>query len=352
MGGRVVSIVDVHNEWDPLEEVVVGSVRGARVPVPGIDLQAIEYPEVESTVEIPSGSYPAQVLEETEEELDRFSEEMTRLGIKVRRPPPRDLAAVTATPDWTTNGFYDYCPRDILLSVGNTMIETPMVLRSRFLESFVYKDLLLECLASGSRWISAPKPRLGDDMYAPLAPPGERLRNLEPAFDAANVLRLGRDLLYLLSDSGNEMGMRWLQSALGGEYTVHPCREIYASTHVDSTIVPLRPGLVLLNPERVNERNIPDLFRSWDKIYCPELVDTGYLGDFPKASYWIGMNLLVLNPQLVVVDDRQQALIRALEARGMEVLPLRLTHARTLGGGFHCVTLDVRRRGKLESHGT
>ena len=40
-------------------------------------------------------------------------------------------------------------------------------------------------------------------------------RNDEPAFDAANVLRFGEDLIYLVSATGNELGGHWLQSILG-----------------------------------------------------------------------------------------------------------------------------------------
>ena len=174
--------------------------------------------------------------------------------------------------------------------------------------------------------------------------------NLEPAFDAANILKFGTDLLYLVSDSGNDLGSRWLQSALGSTYKVHPCCGLYASTHVDSTIVPLRPGLVLLNPARVNDKNMPDFMRSWDVIWAPEMVDIGYVGERPYCSTWIGMNLLVLRPGLVIADDRQAGLITELERNGVEVLPLRLTHARTLGGSFHCVSLDVRRSGSLETY--
>jgi glycine amidinotransferase/scyllo-inosamine-4-phosphate amidinotransferase 1 len=62
------------------------------------------------------------------------------------------------------------------------------------------------------------------------------------------------------------------------------------------------------------------------------------------------MNVLMLRPDLVVVDDRQPHLIQAIEKHGIDVLPLRLTHARTFGGGFHCISLDIRRRGKLETY--
>nr|1BWD_A Chain A, PROTEIN (INOSAMINE-PHOSPHATE AMIDINOTRANSFERASE) [Streptomyces griseus]1BWD_B Chain B, PROTEIN (INOSAMINE-PHOSPHATE AMIDINOTRANSFERASE) [Streptomyces griseus] len=345
------SLVSVHNEWDPLEEVIVGTAVGARVPTADRSVFAVEYAgDYESQEQIPSGAYPDRVLKETEEELHVLAAELTKLGVTVRRPGPRDHSALIKTPDWETDGFHDYCPRDGLLSVGQTIIETPMALRSRFLESLAYKDLLLEYFASGSRWLSAPKPRLTDDSYAPQAPAGERLTDEEPVFDAANVLRFGTDLLYLVSDSGNELGAKWLQSAVGDTYTVHPCRKLYASTHVDSTIVPLRPGLVLTNPSRVNDENMPDFLRSWENITCPELVDIGFTGDKPHCSVWIGMNLLVVRPDLAVVDRRQTALIRLLEKHGMNVLPLQLTHSRTLGGGFHCATLDVRRTGALETY--
>lgn len=344
------SLVDVHNEWDPLEEVIVGRAAGARVPTGDRSLLAVEFGDVESVERIPSGAFPAHVVEQTEAELDDLAAQLAAVGVTVRRPEPRDLGASIGTPDWRADGFYDYCPRDVLLTVGRTVIEAPMVLRSRFLEPFAYKQLLLEYHASGARWLSAPKPRLCDEMYDPDAEPGSRLQNLEPAFDAANVLRFGTDLLYLVSDSGNEMGWRWLQSTLGDEYTVHPCRDVYASTHVDSTIVPLRPGLVLLNPERVSERTVPGFLSSWDTIYCPELTDGGFVGPRPFCSIWIGMNLLVVRPGLVVADERQVELIRALERHRIDVLPLRLTHSRSLGGGFHCVTLDVRRAGTLETY--
>ncbi|WP_328383217.1 inosamine-phosphate amidinotransferase 1 [Streptomyces sp. NBC_00400] len=345
------SLVNVHNEWDPLEEIIIGTAVGARVPTADRSVFAVEYAgDYDSQDQIPSGAYPDRVVKETEEELHVLAEELTKLGVTVRRPGTRDNAALIKTPDWETDGFHDYCPRDGLLAIGQTIIETPMALRARSLESLAYKDTLREYFDSGSRWLAAPKPQLTDASYAPHAPAGERLTDMEPVFDAANILRFGTDLLYLVSDSGNELGARWLQSAVGDTYTVHPCRRLYASTHVDSTIVPLRPGLVLINPSRVNDRNMPDFLRSWQTITCPELVDIGFTGDKPHCSVWIGMNLLVVRPDLAVVDRRQTELIKLLEKHGMNVLPLQLTHSRTLGGGFHCATLDVRRTGTLQTY--
>jgi N-dimethylarginine dimethylaminohydrolase len=62
------------------------------------------------------------------------------------------------------------------------------------------------------------------------------------------------------------------------------------------------------------------------------------------------MNLFSLGPDTVVVDSDQTALITLLETKGMNVVPLKLRHSRMMGGGFHCVTLDTRRRGAMESY--
>ncbi len=203
-------------------------------------------------------------------------------------------------------------------------------------------------MKSGSKWVAAPKPRLTDKVYVE----NEKLSlaNLEPIFDAANILRAGRDLFFLISDSGNELGLEWLQTFLGDEYRVHPCRDLYSGVHIDSTIALLRPGLALVNPARVTDKNLPELLKKWDIIEAPEMADYSY-SDLPTlSSVWLGMNLLMLSPTLAVVDKHQTKLIKQLEKNGIDTIPLQLRHGRTLGGGFHCITLDVRRKGSLEDY--
>jgi N-dimethylarginine dimethylaminohydrolase len=62
------------------------------------------------------------------------------------------------------------------------------------------------------------------------------------------------------------------------------------------------------------------------------------------------MNLFSINPNLVVVDQDQTALIKLIEKQGLDVIPLKIRHAKMLGGGFHCVTLDIRRAGTLQRY--
>jgi glycine amidinotransferase/scyllo-inosamine-4-phosphate amidinotransferase 1 len=65
---------------------------------------------------------------------------------------------------------------------------------------------------------------------------------------------------------------------------------------------------------------------------------------YPYASKWIALNMLVLDPHTVIVDRHQAQLIQLLEQHKFTVIPQELRHSRTLGGGFHCVTLDTRRK--------
>lgn len=338
------------NEWDPLEEVIVGTAEGAQVPRMDKSLHCINYAQLADTSEVVSGPYPQWILDEAEEDLEQLADTLRKLGVKVRRPDQTDLRAPVRTRRWETDGYYNYCPRDLLIVIENRIIEAPMVLRARQFESEAYRSLLLEYMASGASWIAAPKPFLEDASYDRSELSKPTLRNLEPAFDAANILRCGRDIFYLVSNTGNELGAVWLQGVLGAGFKVHTLTDLYCFAHIDSTITALRPGLVLLNPERVNERNMPAPFRKWDRIWTPPPVDIGHAPGYEHCSIWISMNLLSVSPDTVLVDSRQPELIKLLERHRLTVVPITMRHARTLGGGPHCCTLDVRRRGSLESY--
>jgi len=340
------------NEWDPLEEVIVGNPLNARFPYRDLSTQITEFPD-RPLSEIPQGPFPQYVIEETAEDLDALVAVLEGQGVVVKRPEAWPHGARFSTADWEAEGYYNYCPRDIMLVIGDRIIETPNVIRSRALESFSYRRMMVDYLRSGARWFSAPRPMLLDSLFdtdLSRATP----RNHEPAFDAANVLRLGRDLLYLVSGTGNEIGGQWLQTMLGDEFRVHFLRDVYYGSHIDSTFVALRPGLVLCSPARINNETLPDFLRQWEVIYSPPMENS----DAHSAEYisrsigseWINMNLLSINPNLVVVDRDQTALIKLLEKHGLDVIPFKLRHSKMLGGGFHCVTLDIRRRGTLDRY--
>jgi len=346
------SVVWSCNEWDPLEEVILGNPLRARFPTADPSTRLAEYPD-RAVDAIPQGPFPQWIIEETGEDLAAFAAVLEEAGVTVRRPTTWAHDASFSTIHWESQGFYNYCPRDVLLVIGDQVIETPNVIRSRAQETFSYRDLLVEYLESGARWFSAPRPMLLDSLFD-VDRSRPTPRNDEPAFDAANVLRLGRDLIYLVSGTGNELGGRWLQTILGDDFRVHFLRDVYYGSHIDSTFVALRPGLMLANPARIDGGTLPGILKQWDVIYSPpmETANTYDAEDRAKCigSDWIDMNLFSINPDLVVVDRDQPALIALLERQGLEVVPLKLRHARMLGGGFHCATLDIRRTGTLERY--
>ena len=346
------SVVWSCNEWDQLEEVIVGNPLRARFPTADKSTQLAEFPD-RSLEEIPQGPFPQRIIEETEEDLNDFVAVLEALGITVKRPDTWPHEARFSTIHWESGGYYNYCPRDIMLVIGDQIIETPNVIRSRAQESFSYRTMLVDYLKSGAKWYSAPKPMLLDSLFeVDLEKPAPR--NDEPAFDAANILRLGRDLIYLVSGTGNEMGGQWLQTILGDDFRIHFLKDVYYGSHIDSTFVALRPGLVLCNPARINDDTLPEILKQWQVIYSPPMENTGR----PDADYlfksigsnWIDMNLLSISPNLVVVDQDQTALIKLLEKQGIDVIRLKLRHSKMLGGGFHCITLDIRRTGTLQRY--
>lgn len=340
------------NEWDPLVEVIVGNPLKARFPHPDRSSHIGEWAD-RSFEQIPSGPFPQRIIDETEEDLNELVTCLEKLGIRVKRPDTWPHEQEFSTPFWSTKGYYNYCPRDIMLVIGDQIIETPNAIRGRYYESFSYRSILMDYLKAGAKWYSSPKPMLQDSLFDvdhsyPVP------RNDEPVFDAANILRFGRDILYLVSSTGNEMGAQWLQTVLGHSFRVHLCNINYLGSHIDTSIVALRPGLILCNPERVAKEMLPVGLRDWKIIYSPPLkgidrFDQAYI-DRSIGSGWIDMNLFSISPDLVVVDKDQLPLINLLEDNGVNVLPLKLRHSRMLAGGFHCVTLDIKRTGKMESY--
>lgn len=316
------------NEWSPLKKVIVGTATGARIPEMDKSLRCVNYADVADTSSIKSGLYPEQVIQEANEDLETFCDFLRGEGVEVLRP----------SNNFTTE-YYDYCPRDIVFVHGNNAIATPMPIRARSKNYLNVVDHFPKLMASYRYY--------GSDMYNEGCvgdPDTLALTERHPSFDAANVIRADEHVLYLVSNSGNLAGAQYLQSQLRDTATVHTLQGVYSYMHIDSTIAFLREGLMLLNPSRIKSLDVlPEPFRSWDAIWCPEPTDIGYYGDYCNASPWINMNLFSVNPNLVALEENQHNLRAELEKHGIECAMLPIRHQRTLGGGFHCVTLDMVR---------
>ena len=99
---------------------------------------------------------------------------------------------------------------------------------------------------------------------------------------------------------------------------------------------------MVLNASRVNQVNCPKAFNGWEKLWVSDVTEQSFY-EYPYASKWIGLNMLSVDPNTVIVDKQQYQLMDDLDRSGFTVIPMQMRHARTLGGGFHCVTLDLVR---------
>ncbi len=359
---EAVSPVNSYNEWDPLEEVMVGRLDGAVIPsnhpvvtcnVPGVTgrlfglFAGIKYPHIMTG--------PAQ------EELDGFVELLESLAIKVVRPDAVNYRQKIQTPQFRSRGFCNTCPRDSMLVVGDEIIETPMAWPCRYFETHSYRRLLKDYFRRGARWTSAPKPELADELFErdyTIPDYGEEVRYVindwEPVFDAADFVRCGKDIFVIKSNVTNEMGIQWLQRHLGSEYRIHTLRgKCPQPMHIDTTFMPLAPGKVLINPEYIDVDTLPDMFSNWDILVAPEpdpIVGDRMLELTSMCGKWLSMNVMMIDEKRVICEKHHVGMIKALESWGFEPIPCSFLHHAPFGGAFHCATLDIRRRGGLEDY--
>ena len=352
---QALPVVNSYNEWDPLEEVVVGVADGACIPNWHVALKAT-MPKVYWDFFVQQGGkpFPPEVIDGARRDLDGFVRLLEDEGVTVRRPSPVDYTRPFSTPHWESpSGVYAAMPRDTLLVVGEEIIEAPMAWRSRYHETDAYRPLLREYFLQGARWTAAPKPQLKDDFYRQDYEETNEEWDIdyvigehEPTFDAADFVRCGRDLFAQQSHVTNEMGIRWLERHLGPGYRIHRVRTRDSHPmHIDATMMPLAPGKLLVNPERVPE--VPAIFDSWEVRQAPEPYSRA---DHMLCTAWVSMNVISLDEERVVVESHEEAMIQELKSWGFEVLTCDFRNFNLLGGSFHCATLDIRRRGVLESY--
>lgn len=289
--------IKTQNEWGTLKSIVVGSAAGANKP---------EECHFEKT-----GAFDGYVCANADQDLERLVRVLEKERVKVYRPKANNFLL--------TKGMYNYSPRDRLLIVDETVVDCHMQYDCRQQES-KYLDFVL---SNAKKVVEVPRQ---DDIR----------------FDAANVCRVGKTLLYLISPSGTSAGAEWLRDAFP-EYTVETT-QTYTGVHIDSTFIPVHEGLVVINKDRVSKEQVPNCFKHWNIIWVgnENLYAKNYTGH-AIASNYIQLNFLMINPKLAVTDNVPY-LQNELAKYGVQTYTVPLSQSRTLGGGHHCVTLDLHRK--------
>jgi glycine amidinotransferase len=378
------------DEWSPLKEVVVGVAENyaSHERELSFDLFFHEniandnpsrsewyYPRLSSRRDTAAGTNGRRVpvkqryVAELNEDLEGIVSTLESLSVSVLRPT--NLAEETtevSTPAWAASVVPPLNVRDNTLIVGDEIIETAPMIRSRYFETHLLKTIFQDYFRQGARWSAMPRPMMTDASFdlsyartSSVGGPTEPITDPQPSpydvglemmFDGAQCLRLGRDIVANISTANHALACDWLERHLDGRFRVHRVHQL-SDSHIDSMVLALRPGTLLVRSDAVVDK-LPEALRKWDTIVAPEPTGNNFPryedDDLVLTSPFIDLNVLSVDPETVLVNEACPELARELERFGFTAVPVRHRHRRLFGGGFHCFTLDTVRAGGVEDY--
>lgn len=376
------------DEWSTLREVIVGSAANYTSHERELSFDLFFHDNLFRSewcyprLAAPGAAAPAErggrrrhlpvkqrFVEELVEDIEGLVRTLESLSVTVLRPMHlHEATTQVQTPAWSAAVVPPLNVRDNTLVVGDEVIETSPMIRSRYFETQFLKPVFAGYFARGARWTVMPRPLMTDMSFdlsyarrSAAGGPTEPIEDPRPAaydvgfemmIDGAQCLRLGRDLVVNVSTANHALGCDWLERHLAGRFRVHRVHGL-SDSHIDSMILALRPGTFLVRSPEV-AGFLPEPLRRWEMIVPPP-PDTN---NFPRygeqdlilASPFIDLNVLSVSPDTVLVNEACPELMRTLERHRFTVVPVRHRHRRLFGGGFHCFTLDTVRDGGAEDY--
>jgi glycine amidinotransferase len=292
----------------------------------------------------PQSPFDRMLIAKAEVELDFLATILQSEGVQVYRPP--------IGIDWhDANGYTGAMPRDGLMSVKNTLIEACFAwpCRDREIE-IAYEPVLVE-LAKDSRVkiVRRPPYAFANTLLDPghaSSPSPWVINNTRPAFDTADFMRFGTTILGQLSHVTNQAGVDYIQSHLPAGYQIELItpNDPHAM-HIDATILPLRDGLLVYHPEKVTEASLRKhaVLANWDLRPYPFVPAAPTDPPLYMTSPWLSLNALVLDGERVVVEASDHQTSQFYQSLGMKCIPCPFKHVNSIGGSFHCATVDLVR---------
>lgn len=361
-------VVNSWNDFDPLKHIIVGVADHSCIPP--------EEPATSEKVPIDSamrgmwGPRPLETVEKANAQLNYLAKVLEERGVKVDRPTPLQWNQPVITPDFRTDSMMTCMPpRDILLTIGNEIMASANSFRCRYFEYLAFWPLMKKYFDEDPefKWTQAPRPRLTDksykhNYYDEKISLEERLVRTankdfvtteeEPMWDAADIMRVGKDLFIQHGLTTNRTAMEWFKRYYPN-LTIHAVNfpgDPYP-IHIDATFVPLRPGLIINNPSR----RLPEEQRVIFEKNGWEIVDAAQPAhkEPPPLCYssvWLSMNCLVLDHKTVICEASEVNQMEQMDKLGMNVIPVPFRDAYPFGGALHCATADVYREGGCEDY--
>jgi hypothetical protein len=256
----------------------------------------------------------------------------------------------------------EICPRDYYLVVGQDLVVPSWVEQSREHKVWPWQHAV--------------------NIYETDSNSHVRYHDLAIEISGANTVRVGRDLFVdcVATKNKTECDLRSIfTDQVVPFFPDRRCHYLDNGGHIDGCFALLRPKLILADsyfqdyattfpgwqvilrdiPEfqNLHRRSGPDSNSKW---WLPDGIGNRAFNDhvIQHAMDWIGdytetffeVNCLVINPEHVFMLGENPGLYEYLKDLGIiaHTLPFR---CRTFwDGGLHCLTLDIRRQGKMQDY--
>jgi glycine amidinotransferase len=342
-------MVSAHDEWSPLRSVIVGRAGRSCFPYGNPDVLRATMPHGYLDCFKPASLFPVDIVAQAEAELNQLAVLLEQRGIQVYRP---------SDVDWMQHGGYTGAmPRDGLITVGHHLIEAPFAWGCRQYEiQLAFEDILTDLAKDRSIEIIRRPPNLHQtslyysaDRESMLAETKEFpwiINNARPAFDAADFMRFGKVIIGQYSHVTNVKGVEYLRRHIPRGYTIE-LLDVHdpGAMHIDATILPLRDGLLIYHPKKVTEASLRkhEVLKDWELHAYPFEPTAPHYPPLFMTSPWLSLNALVLDGKHVIVEKEDARTAEWFQSLGMEPILCPFRHVNSIGGSFHCATVDLVR---------
>ena len=320
--------IRVDSEWGRLREVIVGIVPDNAIVPPPVSSHFKDNSQnitcFQQCHEKPAKQALPEAFTAARQQVEALVQIYERTGIKVHRPRPHTETELHL---FKMGGAPLYA-RDSMLVVGQNVIELSLRDPARRKEIFAYREMLARRLAQATRvqYASMPPPLP--------APATEDSEGPVPYLEGGDIFLLGKDIL--VGNSGqasNQAGIVWLRRFLGSQgYRIQEVPLMDNWLHLDCVLAVIRPGLAMA-VKTAFRNGLPGLIQEWEVIEAS-----------PEEGHALGVNAMCLAPNVVVIGEEHQRLIKELETRQVEVVSGFRTDVVSLwGGGVRCLSHPLLR---------
>jgi len=326
------------NEWSPLKEVIVGNSFDMVKNQIDITFKYF-YQDLYDWGWLDNSNHKINIkqkyVDELIEDLEGIVSTLKKQDIKIHRPTKMKKISKISTPDWNSETLPPLNVRDQVIILGNTIVETPPMLRNRYFENDSLKHIFYSGFKDGARWLNLPKSTLSDTALN---------ANTEMMIDGAQFVRFGKDIIVNVSNQSHQLAVEWFIREFP-QYNFHIIKSLVMN-HLDSFVVPLCEGVLLLRNEDFLKM-MPNFLKDWKIIYPPKPKENQFpiydKSDMILTSPYIDMNVLSLDGNKIICNSLFPELNELLYKEGFEPIPTQHRHRRIFAGGFHCFTLDLLR---------